>query len=275
MGHKRPAEKNPALWRFGAELTRLRNLAEMSQRTLAYSVHVSPQQVGAVERGERYPSRAFAQAADRVLGGEGVLVEIWPQLHGGAPPEALRELVKAEPVATMVREYNPLLVPGLVQTENYAGTILRAGNPLLGEEELTKLISARTRRRSLLNSTGSPIVWLIVDEVVIKRPVGPPETVYEQIGLLLDLIEQRRIRFQVVPFSTRHHPGLSGPFKILSFNDKPDAVYVETVAQGEMVAEPELVGPITLLFSTLQGVALSPEQTVELLRQRRDEIYAR
>lgn len=274
MGRKRAPEDNPALRRFGAELTRLRNLAEVSQRGLAHATHVSPQQVGAVERGERYPSKGFAEAADVVLSGGGVLVEIWPQLHEAAYPEGLEELVEAEPHATMIREYNPLLVPGLVQTEAYASTILRAGNPLVSESELTRLVESRVARRELLDADPRPVVWQIVDEVVIKRPVGDAQIMYQQIGLLLDLIENRRIRFQVVPFSTRHHPGLSGPFKVLSFQDRTDVVYVETVAQGEMVGDPELVGPITLLFSTLQGVALSPEQSFELLHATGKEYHA-
>jgi transcriptional regulator with XRE-family HTH domain len=274
MGRKRPPETNQALRRFGAELCRLRNLAEVSQRTLAGVVHVSPQQVGAVERGERYPSRAFAEAADAFLQGSGSLTTIWPKLHAEAFPDALGELVMAEPQATMIREYNPLLIPGLVQTRHYAETILRAGNPLADDERIASLAAARVGRRAILDADPPPTVWLIVDEFVIKRPVGEPQIMYEQIGLLLDLIGDRRIRFQVVPITTRHHPGLSGPFKVLSFRDRMDVVYVETVAQGEMVGDPPLVDSITLLFSTLQGVALSPEHSIELLMRCREEFHA-
>lgn len=274
MRRKKPPENNPTLGRFGAELTRLRTLAEISQRSLAQAIHVSAQQVGAVERGERYPSRAFAEAADRHLDAGGVLVELWPQLHEEARPRALTELVEAEPLATMIREYNPLLIPGLVQTEGYAESILRAGNPLADDAEITHMVQSRISRRRLLDNAPQPVVWLIVDEFVIKRPVGGPEIMYEQIGLLLDLIDKRRIRFQVVPFDTHHHPGLSGPFKVLSFRESGDVVYAETVAKGEMVDDPRLVDPITLLFTTLQGAALSPEHTVQLLRTTREEIHA-
>ncbi|MDS1272673.1 helix-turn-helix transcriptional regulator [Lipingzhangella sp. LS1_29] len=270
---KLPPEHNPALHRFGVELSRMRNLAEMSQRRLARATDFSPQQVGAIERAERYPTREFAQLADDLLDGNGKLVEMWTHLFGEAYPEYLGSLVEAEQLATMIREYHPLLIPGMLQTENYARTTLRAGNPLADESKIDQLIATRLHRQRLLDRDRAPAMWFVLDEIVLQRPMGTPEVMNEQIGHLLELIDQRKIRLQVVPIATtRHHPGLTGPFKVLSFAGQPDLIYVETVARGEMVTDPERVHAVTLLFTTLQGVALSPEQSLQLLYTIRKDL---
>lgn len=270
MGRKLPAENNPALRRFGAELSRLRSLSQMSQKRVASATEYSPQQVGAIERAERYPSREFATQADELLHGGGTLTRLWPKLFDNPYPEYLGGLVEAEQLTSIIREYQVSLVPGLLQSEDYARTTLRAGNPLGGDDEINRLVEARLDRQRLFNRDNCPVMWFVLDESVVTRPVGPDKVMREQISHLLGLISERRIKLQLIPFNeTRHHPGLTSSFKILTFRDKPDVVYVETVAKGEMVTDPEQVSSAAMLFSTLLGVALSPELTEERLRDIR------
>nr|WP_162231629.1 helix-turn-helix transcriptional regulator [Allosalinactinospora lopnorensis] len=249
----------------------MRNLTDISQRRLASATHVSPQQVGAIERAERYPGKDFAELADNVLGGDGALIELWRRLYNASYPAWLSELVEVEPLATMVREYHPTLVPGLLQTKDYAWATVRAGNPLMRDEEVERLVAARMNRQRLLSKPDAPITVTVVDETVVTRPLGSPEVMHAQLSALLDKIDQRRIQLQIVPFTTRQHPGLTGPFTVLSFPDKPDLVYVEDVVGGTMVQKPDQVSRMTVLFGSLQGVALSPDESVKLLRETQEE----
>ncbi|GAA3764743.1 helix-turn-helix domain-containing protein [Salinactinospora qingdaonensis] len=270
MARHLPAESNPALRRFGVELSRLRKLAEKSQQKLAKETLVSQQQVGAIERAERYPSKDFAALADQALNSGTTLSDMWPELYKDAYPHGVGEYVDMERQASMIRQYHPTLIPGLVQTEDYARTTLRAGNPLASSEEIERLLEARMSRQRLFSRPKPPLAWFVVDEAVITRPVGSAKIMSDQLGVLLDMIDNRKIQFQVIPFATCHHPGLTGPFIVLSFQTKPDLVYAETVAQGEMVSDPDRVAPLTLLATNLQGAALSPEQSRQFIYKTRE-----
>ncbi|WP_239647015.1 Scr1 family TA system antitoxin-like transcriptional regulator [Nocardiopsis salina] len=126
MAKKVPAAENQTLRQFGTELARLRSLSETSQRTVAGHTQISPQLAGAIERGERYPSLEFSQKADELLNGGGLLASLWRKMQNDAYPHFIGELVDVEPLASLVRTYQPQLVPGLLQTESYVQATLTA-----------------------------------------------------------------------------------------------------------------------------------------------------
>ncbi|WP_152529277.1 helix-turn-helix domain-containing protein [Nocardiopsis chromatogenes] len=275
MGRRVQPQHNPVLHRYGAELSRLRGLAEISQRSLARQTGYSPQQVGAIERAERYPSREFSEQADILLDAGGSLIALWKRMFDAAFPRGVGEYLDAEKRASMIRQYHTSLVPGLLQTPEYARTTLTAANPFTTKDEIEQWVISRVKRQSLLDCNTHPAFWVIIDESALLRPVGGSSLMSDQITRIIDNHESRRIRLQITPFSAAHPPGLTGPFLILSFPDQADVVYVETVAKGEMVSEPEVVESVTQLFSTLQSAALSPEQSVERLHEIQKEFNGR
>ncbi|GAB3211202.1 helix-turn-helix domain-containing protein [Marinactinospora thermotolerans] len=272
MGQRKPQD-NPALRKFGRELARLRGLADMSQERLGKALNVSGSLIGHYERAERRPSRAFTEKADEALNAGGRLLELWPKLRKAGYPEYAGDFLEAVPLASIMRDYHPTLIPGPLQTEAYAHATLKAGSALATEEEVAVLVAARMERQHTLLEAGSPAIWAIIDEDVIRRLTSDPDILLGQLDKLLELSESGRADIQIVPSSVsiRRHPGLSGPLTILSFTDKPDVVYVEGFGSGNLISDPETVEEISLVFGKIQAAAYPPEQTVDLLKQIRGE----
>lgn len=260
-------KKNSGWVRFGQELRRTRQGSGMSQEQLAKAVNVSPALVSAIERGERFPKIDRAEAMDIALNTSGTLARLQATISNRQDfPEWFREVVIAEREATEIREYQSVLVPGLLQTEGYARTIFESGRPWEAPSEIASLVDSRLTRHEVLAKADRPLVWFVVDEVVIRRPVGGREVMREQLEHLLELIETRRIRLQVVPLSTQLHPGLCPPFRVMGFRDRPPVAYVEHMLGGDMVDQPDDVSRCNTIFGALQGEALSTTASADLIR---------
>jgi hypothetical protein len=210
---------------------------------------------------------------DEALEAAGELLVLWPEVSRASYPEYAGDFFQAVPQASVMRDYHPLLVPGPLQTEEYARATLRAGNQLATEDEVLRLVETRMQRQEELAETETPVMWAIITEAVIRQLASDPDILLGQVNKLLELSEAGRVRLQVLPSNVgiRHHPGLSGPFTILSFADKPDVVYVEGVGSGSMISDPEKVEEISFKFGSLQAAALSPEQAVDLLESIKGE----
>ncbi|WP_245929306.1 helix-turn-helix domain-containing protein [Murinocardiopsis flavida] len=270
MAMKIPPTENHTLRQFGIELARLRSLAEKSQRDIGVAAQVSGQLAGAIERGERYPSKEFAEQADQMLQGDGILIDLWERLHNDSYPHFIGELVDAEPLAVIIRAYEPQLIPGLLQTEGYARATLTAGNSRAPVEVVERLVVGRMKRQNIWNKRNPAHMIAIVDETVIRRPIGPAGVMSSQIGRFLDMIEQRILKLLVIPTGRGQHPGLTGPFTLLSLTDGRDLVYVEDALSGRMVHTPGAVRAMVLQFGDLQEVALSPDESHRLLKDAKE-----
>lgn len=270
MAMKIPPADNHTLQQFGTELARLRSLAEKAQRDVGAAAQVSGQLAGAIERGERYPSKEFAEQADKLLQGDGILVGLWERLHNDAYPHFIGELVDAEPLAAVIRAYEPQLIPGLLQTENFARTALTGGNPREPRETVERLVMGRMERQKVWDSPAPPRMVAVLDEVSLLRPTGGKTVMSSQIGRMLDMIDQRILKVLVVPTERDGHPGLTGPFTLLSLTDGRELVYVEDALGGRMVHERQGVRAMALQFGDLQEVALSPAESHQLLKSLKE-----
>ena len=270
MGRKPPTE-NPALRRFGRELARLRGLSDMSQAVLGKRLGVSGALVGHIERAERTPSRRFAESADEALEAGGQLIALWKDVQHASYPEYAGSFMEALPHASMMREYHPLVVPGLLQTEDYARAFVRASNPMETEDYVERLVEVRMRSQDLLTDSDRPVIWAIITEIVLRSLASNPGILLGQINRLLDLMESGRVRLQLIPdavaFDT--HPGMDGPFIILSLPDRQEVAYIEGVVAGTMITKHESVERLSLKFGSLQSFALSPIETAEYLKEIR------
>ncbi|WP_333563788.1 helix-turn-helix domain-containing protein [Nocardiopsis endophytica] len=272
MGPKKSTE-SPALRKFGRELARMRTLADLSQEAVGRALNLRGATIGHYERALRTPSKGIVAKLDEVLEANGSLLALWPEVSRANYPEYAGEAVESEPVATLIRDYQPLLIPGLLQTEPYARATLRAGNALATEDEITRLVNARMERQRVITESDSPVMWVILDEGAVRRRSDDPGVMYGQLGHLIELVLSKRVRIQIVPADTTldDHPGLSGPFTLMSFRDKPDVAYVEGVGTGGTIVEAEAVEAVSLIFGGLQSAALSPTGTAAFLERLRGE----
>ena len=160
-----------------------------------------------------------------------------------------------------------MLIPGLLQTEEYARAVLAAAHPASPEDEVERLVSARMDRQAILDQAEPPLLWVILDEGVLTRPVGGPVVMRDQIERLVKAARRPRIVLQVVPAGAGAHAGLDGHFVLASFDGPPDVVYLNNTLAGQIVERPRDVARVALLYDILKAEALSPRASADLARK--------
>jgi transcriptional regulator with XRE-family HTH domain len=258
---------------FGAELRRARIAAELSQELLGKQVGYSGAQVGKVETGERAPSQDFAQNCDQVLpeaGGLFMRLYALARRWDGGYPSWFAEWIEAERRATSLCWWEALVVPGLLQTADYARAILAAG-PDTTEDELEDLVSARMERQAIFDRPKPPRFWVVLDEAVLHRLIGSRKIMYDQLLHLADTSCHPSITVQVVPAGVGAHAGLLGGFAIASADGAAGTVYMESPDQGQTTEKPSVVGKLSLTFGTLRADALPRGASRDLIGKIAEE----
>ncbi|MFC3998797.1 helix-turn-helix domain-containing protein [Nocardiopsis sediminis] len=261
-------------WRqFGRELRRLRELAGMTQRQLAGKVGLSHGMIGAIERSTRRPQADQSDAFDTVLETGGVPRRLWQQLaEQRHVPEWFRDVLVLELHASEIREYEPGVIPGLLQTPAYSRTLIKARCPTATPEEVEEMVRTRTARLPTILKGGRPLLWFIVKEGVFSRTVGDESIMREQLEHIAKLVTDGVIRIQVLPDSPASaEPGSS--FRVMALGSAPPAVYVEHALGGEVIDKPEPVNALTTLFGMLQAEARPVLSSIDLIRRINGERY--
>lgn len=260
---------------FGSELRRYRLAAEKSQEQVARAINYSTALVGSVETATKVSSLDFAQRCDRALGTGGALEKLWWLMYrlanGEIYPSWFRPWLEHEREATSLRVFEPLLITGLLQTQDYARAVVAGANPTFSEEELDQQVAARLERQAILAREDPPTLWVILDEGALRRPIGSPKTMCEQLDYLVRAARSPRTVVQVVPAGVGAHAGLTGAFAIASFAGSADVAYQEGLTQGRVVDRPEEVAECSFAFDTLRAVALSPAESIELMLRIKGE----
>jgi transcriptional regulator with XRE-family HTH domain len=256
---------------FGAELRRARNEAGLSQEQLGQRIGYSGTMVGKIETGERAPSEDLAEHCDEALGTKGLLVRIYDLARrwDGGYPSWFAGWMDRERTATSLCWWEQSLVPGLVQTTDYARAILRVGVHST-EDELEEMVSARMERQAIFGRPNPPSLWVIIDEGVLHRRIGSAKIMHDQVSHLADLAARPTITIQVVSYAVGAHVGLLGGFAIASGNGA-DTVYMESPDEGQTTELPSVVAKLTQTFNILRGEALSQEASRELIMKVAEE----
>jgi transcriptional regulator with XRE-family HTH domain len=191
----------------------------------------------------------------------------WWQVQGSRLPELWQELNDFERAATAITNYEPLLIPGLLQTADYAGALIAAANPALSEDEVESRVALRTTRQALLGRPRPPRLLVLIEECVLRRVVGDAGLMRRQVRHLEDAATRPNVTVQVVPTAAGAHPGLEGPFAILEFGRDPTLVYLEN-RQGSVILEEDGdIDRARIALRHLQQIALSPEDSLALLAE--------
>ncbi|WP_435105338.1 helix-turn-helix domain-containing protein [Nocardiopsis synnemataformans] len=269
MASGRKTVAKAAVAQFGNELRRLRRSADLSQRELARATLVSYQMLGAVERAERSPRKSFAERADEVLGARGALLRLWPSDEEGYP-RGFKEYAELEREARAIHDFQTQAVPGLFQTKDYACAVLSAGWPPSGDEEVERLLNTRVARQQILERDQPPLMWVVVDESVLRRPVGTKDVMIAQLERLMELAARPRIRLQVLPFAKGVHAAMDGAFKVLDMGGGEHVTYAEMPGSGRVTADTDEVEQCTLRFGALRSLSLSPDESLDFISRYKE-----
>jgi transcriptional regulator with XRE-family HTH domain len=245
---------------FGAMLRYYRERAGLSRTELARQISKSVSLIQAIELGQRAATADVTEDLERVLPVDGALIRLREEIGDGlgyqAYPSWFQEWLASEREAKKLRSFEPMLVPGLLQTEAYARAVFSARFGIT-DEEIDDQVVARLKRQEILVRDEPPALWVILDESVLRRPVGGRYVMHEQVGHLIEAARRPHVSVQVISSSVGAHRGLwAGAFIIADFVDAPTVGYQETACQGQFVDRREDVETLADCWDTLVREAL-------------------
>ncbi|MFI2509478.1 helix-turn-helix domain-containing protein [Streptomyces sp. NPDC018972] len=252
---------------FGARVRRLRTAAGLTQAELGARTHVVSTRITQIERASgAKPTLEPARALDAALGADDLLVELWPYVYREAFPDWSRKFIAYSEQAVSVRQYAAHLVPGLLQTEAYARAVLSVGLTLDGDEQLEERVAARMERQKRLASPDRPELWVVLDEAVLKRPIGGNGVIRAQLERLVKAAAEHRIKVQVLPFEQGEHDAMGGSLTVLTLPDGSEIAYTEGAHYGQLVEDPVEVERFSLTYDRLRADALPTLMSLGMIR---------
>ncbi|CAO0830371.1 helix-turn-helix domain-containing protein [Streptomyces microflavus] len=282
---------SPTVWRrwLALELTRLRREAGLEQKDVAKALRCTVAKVSYYETADRpvvvkdldeVLLPLYSVPEDRwpayVRAAKDARKKGWWETHGGPPiPSWFSLFVGLEQGASQIRTYESEAVPGLLQTRAYTDAITRRGTAERAEDEVERQIKLRLTRQDALNRASSPLrLWAVLNEAVLRRVVGSPAVMRDQLLHVAEMTSHPKITVQVIPFSHGAHPGMAaGPFQILGFPwpTDPGVAYVEHRAGAFYLEAPHEIEAHTVAFEHLVALALSPDESVKMVRDIAEE----
>lgn len=186
----------------------------------------------------------------------------WWEVIGGLPAES-RTLIRLEAEATAIVDWEPVLIPGLLQTADYVRAVMRGcGVP---EADAQGRVAARLGRQAILTRDDPPTLDVLLDEVVLRRVLGGPRVMARQLRHLIEAAERPNVTLRVVPFALGAHTGLDGPIVLLTFDRNRPVVHLEHKLSGLFLDDPEQVMFYRREADRLAEVALSPARSIDLV----------
>jgi transcriptional regulator with XRE-family HTH domain len=270
--------------RLAAELRRLRSESDLSIEDVAGTLQwpgskvsrIENRQVGISPRDLRKLLELY-KVDDRPYCDE--LLEMarratergwWQSYSGGVVPTDYANLIGLEAEAATIRTYEPELVPGLLQTADYARAVIRAGRPADTSEEIERRVEVRLERQDVLFRADPPPpkVSVVLNEGVLVRRVGSPEVMKAQIDHLMKKRDRANVVVQILPFSAGEHPAMVGPFTMLTFLDAadPGVVNVENVTGAHALERPDEIQAYEEIWGAIQARAISPDDSRAVMR---------
>ena len=192
----------------------------------------------------------------------------WWHSYDDILPAWFRTAVGLEEAATLIRAYEPQVIPGLLQTESYIRAITAASFPAATSDYAERTVALRLARQQLLHRASPPGYWVVMDETVLRRPIGGRHVMRDQLTHLIQSAEQPEVTIQVIPFAAGWHPALYGMFNIFRFpgDELPDIVYSEALTGAYYLNKPDETARYTQALDTMCAQAATPEQTITILR---------
>ncbi|MFF0312651.1 helix-turn-helix domain-containing protein [Streptosporangium sp. NPDC004379] len=257
--------------RFGAEMRRLREEARLSQAAVAARLGCTQTQVSRLEAATRTPSRSDAERLDRFYGLEGAtsFTRLYHRILAkpGSPAWFMSWTEEIEPNALVLQSWDPLLVPGLLQTEAYARHVLKH-SVRITPEELEERVRMRMRRGQIFDRDASPLFTALIDEGVLHREVGDAEVMREQLDHLLEMAQRPAISVQIV--DPKCLAGMSGAFMIAELpNGQPDTIHADSSVEGQVTDDYESVVSVRNQYEALRRSAYPERMSLKMVEEAR------
>ncbi|WP_301124441.1 helix-turn-helix domain-containing protein [Streptomyces cacaoi] len=259
---------------FGARLRTSREARGWKQEQLAQRMGYSSTHVSAVETGRKMPTLRFARSADCALdieGTEDTFERQWREIRHGSLLEGFPQFVHHEGRAAEIRLYEVGVIPGLLQTPEYATVLADSAvkRGAITQEHATERVALVAERQASLHRKPPPLVLAVLDESCIRRPIGDPTIMGAQLARLIEFAELPNTMLQIAPFSMGAHRPLSLPVTILTMSNRSLMSYAESAQRGHLERDGKFVLPILTAYHQLQADACSKTESVAIINQLR------
>jgi transcriptional regulator with XRE-family HTH domain len=271
--------------RLGMELRQLREAAEYTIEQVAARLEVSDSKISRIENGQVGATPRDVRDMAALYGVTGQRMENLMQLARETREKPWwyeysdlnLDYAEYEAEASSILLFAPLLVPGLLQTADYARAVLREIRYDLPPERIERLVDFRMKRQTLLTQPNPPSLWAVMDEAVLCRMIGGPKIMHEQLEKLIELAAQPHVTLQLLSFSGGAHAGLDGPFYIIRYLEPTDRdmIHFEHTGREHYVDDPSAVSLHLSLFDHIRAAALKPDDSIKRLIDRANELEGR
>ncbi|MFD5903948.1 helix-turn-helix domain-containing protein [Streptomyces microflavus] len=220
-----------------------------------------------VEGGRRIPRPEFMDGADGVLGAGGKLSAMKADIAEVRYPKKIRELAKLEAAAVELMAYSNGSVHGLLQTAEYARALFAMRQPVYPQEEIERAVAGRLARQAILERKPSPTLGFVLEEVVLRRPLGGKMVLRRQLEHLLAVNELRNVTVQVMPMDREEHAGIDGEIQVLKFKDGTSVGRSDGAFGGRPVSDPKQVRILDLRCGMIRAQALTPRESTGFIER--------
>ncbi|MEU6969001.1 helix-turn-helix transcriptional regulator [Kitasatospora aureofaciens] len=248
-----------------------RERAGITQRQLAKMSGYSEDLVGAIERGIRTPRVEYLTVVDELLDAGGALKVVADDVMKAKVrvserhPAFSKAFTVEENRAIEIHDYSTMVMPGLLQTEAYIRALYEMRRPLLSPEKIDEWVAVRLARKEILDRWPLPVITWVIDESVLRRPLGGWDVHKEQLQHLLKVGQMRGPELQVMPLDRMNHAGMGGSFALLTPPGKPQIGYVAAQHVNRLITDPVEVRNMAARYSSLRAQALGLKESLALI----------
>ena len=266
---------------LGAQLRRLREARSVTREDAGWEIRASESKISRMELGrvgfkERDvsdlltlygmadgPEREALLALAREANNPG-----WWQRYADILPSWFQSYLGLESAAALIRTYEVQFVPGLLQTREYARAVILLGYANAHDDEVERRVALRMGRQDVLTRQRAPQLWAVVDEALLRRPIGGVDVMCRQLRALIESTRLPNVRLQVIPFDAGGHAAAGGAFTMLRFPDQdlPDVVYIEQLTTALYLDKRDDVDYYAATMERLCVEAEPPDRTADILK---------
>ncbi|MEV7508917.1 helix-turn-helix domain-containing protein [Streptomyces sp. NPDC090085] len=260
-------ESGAVIATVGRQLKMWREAAGFDRTTFGERMGYGANLIYKIERGARIPRPEFLDKADEVLGADGKIAAMKADIQRARYPKKVRDLAKLESQAVEIGSYDNVVVTGLLQAEEYARALFALRRPAFAEEDVERLVAARLERQHLLRQHPAPLLTVVQEEAVLRRPIGGKMVLRRQLEHLLEVGRLRNVELQVMPTTVEEHSGLAASFTVMRLRDGTTIGHNEVQLVSRLITEPKEVQILDMRYGMIRAQALTPRDSLAFIEK--------
>ncbi|MGW7301357.1 helix-turn-helix domain-containing protein [Streptomyces sp. NPDC054829] len=251
----------------GRQLKLRREAVGMRAADFGKAVGYGEDMVYKIEGGKRIPRKEYLDRADEVLGAGGLVAAAWEDVKKVRYPKKVRALAEMEAKAVELGLYECNIIAGLLQTPDHARCVIGAAQPPYSPDDVERMVAARLARQSIFERDPAPALSFVLEEGVLRRPIGGRMVWQQQLERLLEVGQLHNVVLQVMPMDCDTHSGLDGRIELLKFADGTAVGRSDGAFNGRPVHDPKHLRILELRYGTIRAQALSPRESLAFIEQ--------